>query len=85
MSTAAFKSQHFKVSNTLDNTSNKLCHILYDLGIISQNQTRTLTGYMGSTLFVLLNYGKLFMDNLAEHENVAAPRQIRSSKFSMTV
>lgn len=70
MSTAAFKSQHFKVSNTLDNTSNKPCHMLYDLGIISQHQTGTQTGYTCSTLFVLLKYGELFMDNLAEHENV---------------
>lgn len=59
--------------------------MLYDLGIISQNQTGTQTGCTGSTLFVLLEYAELLMDNLAEHENVAAPRQIRSSKFSMNL
>lgn len=37
-------------------------------------------------MLVLLNwYAELLMDNLAEHENAAATRQIRSDKFSMNL
>lgn len=47
--------------------------------------TQTITGDRASTnVIVLLNWNaELLMDNLAEHENAAAPLQIRSDSFSM--